>query len=371
MTCTVVSGLDPRALAGFLELPSLVYGDDPNWVSPLAFEVCRTLDTARNPYFSRASLKLFVCRRGRCPVSRLAVIISRHHQEKFRDKAAFFGFFESRNDPEAAAALFREAEGFCRDQGIRILEGPFNPNHYSEVGLQTDRFNSPQAFFQPHNPAYYLDLMEQAGFRISARFQTMRNDDIAGYVRRRYGAARAPRDRDGFIVRPFRRDDLPAELEHIREVNNDAFSDNWHFLPLSREEYLFSAKYLSLVTRPDLIQIVEHRSRPAAVLHCVLDINPLLRMFRGRVGPFKYLRFIAGKRRVTNLIIFTVAIRQEYRYSSVYHLLLRAFCRMAAPFAAAETTWLSEDNVPALRAAESLGMAPDKHFAVYKKELCA
>lgn len=371
MTCTVASATNIRDLKHFLRLPYLIYGRDPNWVVPLTAEVYRTLDAEKNPYFSRASLRLFVCFKDGSPAARLAIIISQPHEEKYGQKAAFFGYFESENEPDASQALFQSAEDYCRAEGIQVLEGPFNPSHYSELGLQVDRFGTPPAFFQTYNPPYYPDLLEQAGLRVSQRFQTMKNEEIGTYLLKRYGPPQGVPEKNGFVVRPFRPGDFVAELDRIREVNNDAFSDNWHFLPLSREEYLFSAKYLSLVTKPELILIAEHLGSAVGVLHCVLDINPLLKKLGGRVNPIKYFGFLWGRRRVRNLIIFTVAIRKEYRHSRVYYLLLQAFCRTAASYATLETTWLSPENLPALRAAESLGMVPDKHFAIYEKALTA
>jgi hypothetical protein len=371
VTYTVASAANIRDLKPFLRLPQIIYGRDPNWVAPLTSEVYRTLDTGKNPYFSRATLRVFVCLKDGSPAARLVVVISKPHAEKYGQKTAFFGFFESANEPDVSRALFQAAEDYCRAEGVRVLEGPFNPNHYSELGLQVDRFGTPPAFFQTYNPPYYPDLLEQAGFRVSQRFQTMKNEEIGPYLLKRYSPPQRVPEKSGFVVRPFRPGDLVAELDRIREVNNDAFSDNWHFLPLSREEYLFSAKYLSLVTKPELILIAEHRGSAVGVLHCVLDINPLLRKLGGRVNPFKYIGFLRGRRSVRNLIIFTVAIRKEYRHSRVYYLLLQAFCRTAASCATLETTWLSPENLPALRAAESLGMIPDKHFAIYRKALTA
>jgi hypothetical protein len=369
MSTLVLPVSNDQDMQAFLDLPNAIYKNDPNWVAPLTSEVRRTLDPDRNPYFNQASLQLFVCSKDGRPVSRLAVVIDKFHLEKFGRRRAFFGYFESENEPEAVAALFQKAEEHIRFERIESLEGPFNPNYYSELGIQTDRFGTPPAFFQPFNPSYYGALLEQAGFRVAATFQTMKNDAIGPYLEKRYGPVRDIQGRNGFIVRPFQPRDLEAELNRIREVNNDAFDGNWHFLPLSCEEYVFSAKYLSLVTKPELIQIVEHQGRPVAVLHCVLDINPLLKRLKGRVGPVKYLRFVSGRRTVRNLIIFTVAIRKEYQHSRVYSLLLQAFRRLASSYRSAETTWLSPENLPALRAAEGLGMVPDKHFAIYEKPL--
>lgn len=360
---------DRKRLDEFLRLPFALYRGDPLWVPPVTSEVRRTLDPERNPYFADAALRLFMGYRDGTPVARLAVVINWAHQRSFGVRAAFFGFFESANDAEAARRLIGEAEAYCRARGVDVLEGPFNPHHYSELGLKVDTFGTAPSFFQPYNPSYYAELLEGAGYRVSARLQTMRNDDIGGSLSRRFpGLAAAPR-RSGYTVRSFSLKDKAGDLERMREVNNEAFAANWHFLPLRPEEYAFSAKYSGLVTRPDLIKFVERDGRPVAVLHCVLDVNPLLRSWRGRAGPLKLVRFLRGRRTVKTLILFTVAIKKGHRHSRVYQLLLAEFCRMAQGFERAETTWISSDNRPVLEAAESLGMRVDKRFAIYAKEL--
>jgi hypothetical protein len=369
MPYSVATVSDKKRLDEFLRLPSAIYRGDPLWVPPLIGEVRRTLDTEINPYFSNATLRLFVCYRGGTPVARAAVIISGAHQKAFGVRSAFFGFFESENDEGAVRRLFGEAETYCRAGGAEVLEGPFNPHHYSELGLQIDGFGTAPSFFQTYNPSYYSELLEKAGFRISVRFQTMKNDNIGNYLERRFGALDAAPSRNGYTIRSFSLRDKAGDLERIREVNNDAFAANWHFLPLGPEEYAFSAKHMGLVTRPDLIKIVEHRGRPVAVLHCVLDVNPLLRRWNGVPGPVKLIRFLRGRRAVKTIILFTVGIKKDHRDPRVLRLLLAEFCAMARAFDRAETTWLSTDNLPALRAAEILGMRPDKHFAIYAKEL--
>jgi hypothetical protein len=369
MSYAVAAVSDPRRLRDFLKLPFDIYRRDPNWVAPVISEVRRTLDPKRNPYFADASLQLFVCYRDKIPVARLSVAINRRHEKKSGVRSAFFGFFEAKPDTSALSALFGTAERYSRGQGAQIIEGPFNPNHYSEMGLQLDGFGIPPSFFQPHNPSYYRDFLELAGFRLCYRLQTMRNDDIGGTIRRRFGGRPEPAAVNGYVVKSLDLQNLAGELERIREVSNDAFAGNWHFLPLSREEYLFSAKYMSLDTRPDLVKIVEHNGEPVAVLHCVLDINPLLRRLRGRVGPLKYLRFLRARKRIRTLIIFTVGIKRKHQHTRVYQLLLQAFCRMARDFDVLEATWVSPDNIPALRAAESLELRPDKHFGIFEKRL--
>ncbi len=125
---------------------------------------------------------------------------------------------------------------------------------------------------------------------------------------------------------------------------------------------------MRLITKPDLVLIAEHHGAPAAVLHCVLDINPLLRKLRGRVAPLGYLGFRWGRRRVQT--------SSSFPWPSARSIAILGFLSPASGFSQAgralrsvETTWMSPDNVPALRAAETLGMRPDKHFAIYEKSL--
>lgn len=369
MTYSVVSISKARQMKDFLRLPFRVYCEDPNWVPPFNSEVRRVLDERRNPYFANAKLRLFVCYKEDAIAARVAIIVNRLHQEKFGENAAFFGFFESMNDPNAVRHLFDAAEEYTRSQGVEFLEGPFNPNHYSEVGMQIDQFGKPPTFFQPYNPSYYNDLLREIGFHVSATFHTRKNGNIRQYVQERYGTKAPPSQMGNYSIRSFSKKDFKAELERFREVNNDAFSSNWHFLPLSKEEYLFSAKYLSLVTFPDLIKIVEHNGNPVGIVHCVLDINPALRKLRGKAGPLKLVRFLRDRKKIKKLIFFSVGIKKAYQHGRTYLLLFNSFSQMCREYKVLETTWMSEENSSAIKAAEYFGLKPDKNFAIYKKHL--
>ncbi|NIM91625.1 MAG: hypothetical protein GTO17_11840 [Candidatus Aminicenantes bacterium] len=369
MSYSVIPVSKARQMKDFLNLPFKIYRHDPNWVPPFRSEVRRVLDERQNPYFTNAKLRLFVCYKDATAVARVAIIINRLHQEKFGEKAAFFGFFESANDLKAARHLFDKAAKYSRSQGIKQLEGPFNPNHYSELGLQVDQFGTPPTFFQPYNPDYYNQLLKEIGFHISVKFHTRKNENIRQYVHDRYGSKRSLPRMGNYTLRSFSKKDIKAELERFREVNNDAFSSNWHFLPLSKEEYLFSAKYLRLVTRPDLIKIVEHDGNPVGILHCVLDINPALKKLKGKAGPIKLIKFLRNKKKIQKLIIFSVGIKKAYQHGPAFLLLFNAFSQICPKYEVLETTWMSEENTSAIKAAEYFGLKPDKQFVIYKKHL--
>jgi hypothetical protein len=354
-----------RIMKDFLDLPDLVYKGDPNYVAPLKAEVRRTLDGKKNPYFKGAELRLFVCYADDSPVARTAIVINPRHEQKFGVRAAFFGFFESMNDPGAARALFESAARFCRGQGATILEGPFNPNHYSELGLLLDNFDRPPVFFQTYNPPYYPKLLKELGFHVSASLFTARNERIAEYIDAHFDPLAPLSIPEGYAVRHPDMSRLPEEMEKIRLIFNDSFSSNWHFLPASREEYDFSAKFLNLITDPSLISIIDHHGEPVAVVMCVLDVNPLIQRFHGRRGPLKLLNFLRGRRRIRTVVLYAGGIRKRYQHTRVYPLLYEACARIVRRFDCLEGTWISDGNMLARRSAERLGMKPDKHFAIY------
>ncbi len=325
----------------------------------------RALDRERNPYFAGAFLELLVCRAGGTPVARTAIVINPRHEAKFGVRAAFFGFFESTDDPGAVRALFEEAKRICRQRGASVLEGPFNPNHYSELGLLLDHFDRPPVYFQTYNPPYYASLLEGIGFRRTVTLHTAKNDRVAEYLAATYDLDAPIQVPEGFTVRHPDLSRLSEEMDKIREVFNDAFDSNWHFLPASREEYDYSVKFLNLITEPELITIAEHRGKPVGVTMCVLDVNPFVRDFNGRRKLLPMVRLISGKRRITRAVVYAVGIRRQYQSSRVYLMLLEATARTLGRFEAAETTWMSEGNRLARRSAERMGMKPDKHFGIY------
>jgi hypothetical protein len=356
-------------MCDFINLPFEIYRIDSNWVPPLISELKRTLNQKRNPYFQNATLALFVCYADSEPASRSAVVINSKHKEKFGISIAFFGFFESVNDLNAVKALFNSIEVYCREQKVQIIEGPFNPNHYSEIGIQISKFNIPPSFFQNYNPEYYPQLLNEAGFEVHKIIHTRKREGISSYIRQRYGDNIAVYQSSEYTIRNLIMNDFENELERIRDVFNDAFSDNWNFLPLSKEEYLFAAKYLHLVTKPELITIVEHKGNPVGVLEFVEDVNPLLRHLGGKAGPIKYLRYQRDRKKIRELIIYAVGIKKKYRGTRVYKLLLDAACRTALQCDTLECTWTSDDNVLAVHSAEHMGLERDKEFAIYQKKL--
>lgn len=138
-------------LKEFVKLPSQIYKNDKNWVPPLNSEIKRILDIRHNPYFINKKLQLYNCYKNKIIIARIALIIPSYNDSASL-RSAQFGFLESLNDRGAVNELFNYIENECKKYKIEVLEGPFNPNYYSELGMQASNFGTKQSFFQTYNP---------------------------------------------------------------------------------------------------------------------------------------------------------------------------------------------------------------------------
>jgi len=353
----------------FLSIPLEIYRDDPNWVAPQFSEVRRVLNPTKNPYFANASLRVYVCYSDDKPVCRSIMVINRLHWSKWNKKSAFFGFFESINDIIAVKCLFDRIETDCRTLGAEYLEGPLNPNHYSELGILIDNFDASPVFFETYNPPYYSHLLDETGFSEICRFHTRINNNISATLSksvRRSDPGVVDKD---LTIRKFNILRLNRDLEIMLEINNDAFENNWYFLPLTREEYKFSAKFLFFVTTPGLILIAEYKGQPVGAIQCVINFNRLIKPFKGRIMPWNLPGLLLKRNGVKELVIFTVGIKKAFQHTGVSALMIKSAIKILQKYSTVSTTWISDENKAVIHISELFEMKPYKHFGIYSKPL--
>lgn len=368
MTLQVKKITDRKGMQDFLQLPYDIYRNDDQWVAPLNSEILRTLDAAKNPYFKGCDLQKYICYKGNTPVARGITVINPRHWQKFDRKTAFFGFFESEDDTSISRALFASMADHCRQQGAAYMEGPFNPNHYSELGLLVENFTQP-VFFETYNPPYYQNLLKDAGFYAISRLHSRENHDARAFATAHSPKSLARMKTENYTIRPFNSLRLKSEMELIREVFNDAFSENWHFLEVSRAEYNFLRNGIFLISKPGLIQIVEYKGKPIAVLQCVLNVNPLLKKMKGKLRAIDLPRLLLKRKEIQELIVYAVGIKKAHRSGPAFLMMYKAIEKMVQRYPTLYTTWTMEENKPAVNGSEIIGMKPYKWFEVFEKTL--
>src|SRR5437588_10829239 len=132
-----------KELETFLRVPwTLGMKSDPNWVPPLLDDYRRSLNPKKSPFLKHGEVRCFLARRDGQPVGRISAQIDTDFDKQwpYEKGVAFFGFFDSADDPQIARALFANAEEWARGKGRTRLRGPFTLDSKGEAGILIDGF---------------------------------------------------------------------------------------------------------------------------------------------------------------------------------------------------------------------------------------
>lgn len=362
----------PREVLRFLKVSYGIYEGDPNWVAPLLMDLKKVFTDA-NPLFEHAVMQLWVATRGGRDVGRIAGIIDRNHNRLAAEPAAFFGFFESVDDPAVSHGLFAAVADWARQAGLPRLLGPMNPTTNDECGLLVEGFDSPPVFMMPYNPRYYVALMEKAGWRKAKDLLAFYMDLANIPMERLSRIAEKIRQRNPELrFRPVRRKTLTTDLAKVKEVYNAAWEDNWGFVPMTDAEIDFMAARLSPLLMEGLVWLAEAGNEPVGFLLALPDYNLALQPLRGRLltpRVLGFLPYVWGWKCPPRTRVITLGVKEKYRARGLESAMLIEGLKvgMAAGVTESEASWILEDNVAMCRVLEAIGGRVYKTYRLYER----
>ncbi len=370
----VVSVDGRRALREFIRLPWSLYANDPAWVPPLFAERRQHL-SPRNPYFAHAQCRLWLAYRDKKPVGRISAQIDELHLARYLDATGFFGMLESEDNGETFHALLNTAETWLRDEGIERVRGPFNLSINQECGLLVEGFDTPPMIMMGHALPYYSDRIVETGYSHAKDLLAYRlPPDFESPDFMRAVLARA----EGCVhVRPLRRSRFDDELKVLQDIFEDAWSENWGFIPFTESEFAHLGQNLKRLVPDEFVQIAEVNGTPAAMIVAFPNLNEIIRDLDGRLLPFGWLKLLwrlkVGFPKTARVPL--TGVRKRYQGSPLSAAL--AFLLVDAVRAPGvrrgirdvELSWILEDNIRMRNMLESLGGRPSKRYRIYQKEL--
>lgn len=365
-----------RELKRFVKAPFLLHRDHPQWVPPLIFDRMQFLNRRKNPWFEHGEAELFIAERDGDPVGRISVQMDEEWDKAQGGSDGMFGFFETIDDRDVAAALLGAAEDWLGERGRGRLLGPMDFTTNDEVGILIEGFELRPMILQNWHPPFYKELLEDLGYGKVMDLlmwylelgKLKEGDQFAPEIHA--AAEKALRD-EGIEIRNFDKRNLPEEMRRFSEVYNEAWSDNWGFVPATDAEIEFHAKTLKLVLDEDWGFIAEKDGETVGVAFTLPDINQVLARMGGRLLPLGWLHFLHGKPKIDRVRVFVLGVKNAYRHSGVAAGLYLKHLEGASPegVPAAETGWILETNEPMNRAMEGMGGTVVKKYRIYEKSL--
>lgn len=366
----------------FVELAFRLNRGDPAWVPPLKGEVFALLTPGKNPWFEHGKAQFFLARRDGRTVGRISahidfLALEQPAEQGMGPGTGNWGLIEA-EDAETAHALIVAAEDWLRSQGMHRALGPLSISIWDEPGLLVEGFDTPPTIMLGHNSPLYRAWIEAEGYRPVKKLINYAVEIIDGFPPLVNRIVAAGERNERIRIRRVDKRRFDAEARLIMGILNDAWSDNWGFVPLTDSEIAYIGKKLKDIVFEDLIRVAEVDGDAVAFMIVLPNINELLIDMDGSLLPFNWARLLwwlrkPKSRRLRVPLMGVVKRLQNSRMASTLAFMMIEYIRRdgVAHYGAqqGDIGWVLDDNQGMNAVAEAIDATVNRVYQLYDKPL--
>lgn len=364
------------ARRAFISYVYRLYQSDQFWIPPLRLDVARVLNPKKNAFFEHGQIELFLAKdKSGLIVGRIAAIVNGMHLKKYDDGVGFFGFFECEDDSNVAQLLFETASDWLRKQGLRAMRGPVNPSLNDTAGLLVDGFERQPAILMPYHKPYYERLLLEVGFeRVMTMWSYYANARLINEERLNRGAKIVLGRNPNFTIRIIDMDDWENEVRIMLDIFNDAWSENWGHVPMTKREIQQLSDEMRMIVIPELINFVEDDGEPIGFSASLPDLNYIFSTIRnGRLFPTGGLKLLLGMKlklvRETRMPL--MGVKKSHHGKGVDSLIVADMLKRhrSIGMQGCEMSWVLDSNNRMKNFLTSMGAVQENEYALYEKSI--
>lgn len=377
---TPVSGKAERE--AFVDLAYRINADDPNWVPPLRMEALELVDPAKNPFFGHADVQFFLARRDGRVVGRISahldhLALAMNPEQGMGPGIGNWGLLEA-EDGDVARALIATAEDWLRGKGMTRVLAPLSMSVWEEPGQLTRGHDHPPTVMMGHQPKRYQTYIEAQGYTPAKTLKTYELDISKEFPPLIQRIVQSGEKNPKIRIRNVDKSKFDAEAALILDILNDAWSDNWGFVPFTDREIAYAGKKFKPIVREDLIMVAEYEGEPVAFMMTLPDLNEVLRPMQGKLFPFNWIKLLLWLRKpkVRTMRVPLMGVRkrlQASRLASQLAFMMIEYIRRnsVANYGASrgEIGWILDDNQGMIAIADAIDSHVNKEYEIYQKAL--
>lgn len=376
-TVAIQSVHDRADLKAFIGVTRTLYAGDPAWVQPLTIERLDHLNAKKNPFLVGIEAAYWLLLFDGAPVGRISAQVDRAHLERYGDATGHFGFLEAIDDAAAFGLLLDTAATWLRLRGMERMTGPFSLSINDETGTLVEGFDTPPYFMMPHGQPHYDRRLHEQGCTKAKDLLAYRIDVQAPFPPAAARLVERTQKTGGLVVRPLDMRRYTDEIRLIVDIFNDAWAENWGFVPFGEAE----AQYLATSIRPlvdaQCFAIAELDGEPVAMTVTLPNLNAVIADLDGRLLPFGWARLLwrLKVRGITSWRMPLMGLRRAWHGTLKGTAAAMGVIEAIRAYHAArgvtegELGWVLEDNAAIQRVIEAVGGVPYKTYRVYEKAL--
>ena len=371
-----------RDFNAFVDVKYRLNKDDPNFVPQLRSEEVELLTPGKNPFFDHARHQFFLARRGEKVVGRISAHIDELALTEPADKGfgpgtGQWGLLEA-EDAATAQALIATAEDWLRGQGMTRVLAPISMSIWEEPGLLVKGHDHPPTVMMGHHNPAYQGWIESAGYTPAKRLLTYELDitrEFPPIVQRIVAAGeKNPRIK----IRPVEIKHFAREAAIVIDILNDAWSDNWGFVPFTAREAEYGGKKMTPLIREDLNMVAEFDGEPVAFMLTWSNANEPIKEIGGKLLPFGWIKMLMWLRnpQCNTMRVPLMGVKKEYQNSrlasQLAFMMIEYIRRNAVKSYGAtrgEIGWILEDNKGMVAIADAIDSHVNKEYVIYEKAL--
>lgn len=317
----IIEVTDKKTSGEFLEVPKILYRNDPYWVCPLDVEIKGIFNLDNNSCFEHGEAVRWILKDDKNKLAgRIAAFYDKRKVNHFDYPTGGAGFFECIDNQEAANILFDAAKQWLESKGMQAMQAPINfGENYNYWGLLVEGFMH-QAYAMPYNFPYYQKLFEHYGFRNYFEQNSFHKDLTEGWPERQIKFAQYAESRPGYSFEHFSFKNIDKYIDDFVTSYNAiwaAFHEN--YTPLKHAEIRKLIVEAKLVIDEELIWFAYDKGKPVGIVVAFPDINQILaKLKNGKLNLLNKLKLVYyRKRAVTRSRVFIAGVVPGYQNAGV------------------------------------------------------
>ena len=371
----IVKAHSKKQLKDFITVPNHLHKDEPQYRAQLDIERLDHLSN-KNPYFKHATYALFIAYENDRLMGRISAQIDDLAQKENQPRLGHFGFLDAENE-NVLKSLLEHAENWLAENGVQIITGPYSLSINDEAGLLIGGFDSPPRMMMNYAPEWLGPALERHDYGKAKDLLAFTMPTDCGIPPAAQRIADKVLTDSTIKIRALDKAHMERDLTTILDIFNDAWANNWGFIPMTEGEISHVAKNMKPLIQPGLVQIVEHEGKSAAMIVALPDLNEALDGLNGKLLPFGWAKLLwrLKVKRVNRVRVLLMGVRQEFQngfLGSTLAVTLMTHLHDAMRthgYKEAEMSWILEDNAPMIRLIESAGGHVYKRYRIYEKAL--
>lgn len=295
----------------FAAFNAKMYQTVPQAIPDLIIDEYDNFNPEKNPAYEYCSVKQFLAfKDGKC-VGRIAGIISHAANEKWNTKRIRFSRVDFIDDPEVSAALFKAVEDWGRSEGLMEIHGPIGFCDMDQEGMLVDGFDKEGMFITIYNYPYYVNHLENLGYRkdidwVEYRIKIPKGlngklDQLSQAVLKKFKIN---------LIEPKSRTEFKPYITKIFDLLNETYKNLYGTVELTQAQIMKYYNQFILLINPEYVKILTDENGQLVGFGLALpSMNRAVKKSNGRLLPFGWYRiFRASTAKASVLDLYLIGV---------------------------------------------------------------